>query len=193
MTEPTPPTERPDAFVCPWCSAAVTPETVTCPSCKAVLMADEEPNLPGVTAVDLKVMRGEKPPQRSRLLSWLSGEYPDEVPTETNAQAIAPPDPDVQREIRRLEYEAEVANLQAEADAMLSEAVAEGRIVIPDEVEEGAEDGMPAQDTMPASADASSADASSADASSADAAAADDRPPPDEDATTIADEDTPRD
>ena len=36
--------------------------------------------------------------------------------------------PQVQREIRRLEYEAEVASLQAEADALLSEAVVEGRV-----------------------------------------------------------------
>ena len=41
--------------------------------------------------------------------------------------------PQVQREIRRLEYEAEVASLQAEADALLSEAVVEGRVVeVPD-------------------------------------------------------------
>jgi hypothetical protein len=141
MTEPTPPTERPDGPVCPWCSTAVTPETVTCPSCKAVLISDEEPNLPGVTAVDLKVIAGERPPQRNRLLSWISGEYPEEIPTETNAQAIAPPDPAVQREIRRLEFEAEVANLQAEADALLSEAVAEGRIVVTDEAEDDGEGG----------------------------------------------------
>jgi hypothetical protein len=107
----------------------VTPETVTCPSCNAVLITDEEPNLPGVTAVDAKVMRGERPPQRNRLLSWISGEYTDEVPATANTQAIAPPDPEVQREIRRLELEAEVASLQAEADAILSEAVVEGRVV----------------------------------------------------------------
>jgi hypothetical protein len=112
----------------------VTPETATCPSCGAVLITDEEPDLPGVTAVDAKVVRGEKPPQRNRLLSWISGEYQEEAPADTHPEAIAPPDPDVQREIRRLEHEAEVANLQAEADALLSEAVVEGRVV---EVPEG--------------------------------------------------------
>jgi hypothetical protein len=122
--------DRPDGTVCPWCSATVTPETVTCPSCGAVLITDEEPNLPGVTAIDDKVMRGERPPQRNRLLSWISGEYQEaEVVTTTDAQAIAPPDAEVQREIRRLEFEAEVANLQAEADALQSEAVVEGLVV----------------------------------------------------------------
>jgi hypothetical protein len=175
MTEPTLPTEPPAGTVCPWCSATVTPETVTCPSCNAVLISDEEPNLPGVTAVDLKVISGEKPPQRNRLLSWISGEYPEEELTATNAQAIAPPDPEVQREIRRLEYEAEVANLQAEADALLSEAVAEGRIVVPDDEPVAAEDGIPAEDA----------------AATADAAATDVEPPSDEDPAATADEDAP--
>ena len=56
-----------------------------------------------MTAVDDKVLRGEtaRPQQRSRLLSWISGEYDEAPPTEVDAQAIAPPDPEVQREIRR--------------------------------------------------------------------------------------------
>jgi len=186
MTEPTPPMERPDGSVCPWCSAAVTPETVTCPSCGAVLISDDEPNVPGVTAVDLKVMLGEKPTQRNRLLSWISGEYPEEVPAEPNAQAIAPPDPEVQREIRRLEFEAEVANLQAEADALLSEAVAEGRVI---DVPEG---------TRPLAVGDEGADAAE-DASTSDERAdvAGDGPPSDEsadaaeDAAATTDQDAP--
>jgi len=137
MADPTPPTDRPADSVCPWCSAAVTPTTVTCPSCKAVLISDDEPNLPGVTAVDDKILRGEKPPPpRNRLLQWISGEYPDQAVTPVDSQAIAPPEPDVQREIRRLEQEAEIASLQAEADALLSEAIVEGRVVeAPDGIE----------------------------------------------------------
>lgn len=171
MSEPTPPTDRPDPSACPWCSATVTPETVTCPSCNAVLITDEEPNLPGVTAVDAKVMRGEKPPQRSRLLSWISGEYPEEAPTETHSQAIAPPDPEVQREIRRLEHEAEAASLQAEADALLSEAVVEGRVV---EVPKGI---RPLEMTEPAGAAVPEGDSSATDdGPAADATASDDAP-----------------
>jgi hypothetical protein len=79
--------------------------------------------------VDLAILRGEKKaPGRSRLLSWISGEYPDDAkPSDATSAALAPPDPAVQREILRLELEAEVANLQAEADALRSEALAEGR------------------------------------------------------------------
>ena len=135
MVDQTLPTDRPADSVCPWCSAAVTPETATCPSCGAILISDEEPELPGVTEVDQAIVRGEKKPAgRSRLLSWISGEYPEDASVVADAQALAPPDPDVQREILRLELEAEVANLQAESDSLRSEAAAEGRD-LPDGVE----------------------------------------------------------
>lgn len=82
-----------------------------------------------MTAVDAKVARGERPPRpRNRLLSWISGEYPEQDAKQADSAAIAPPDADVQREILRLEIEAEMANLQAEADARVSDAVAEGRV-----------------------------------------------------------------
>jgi hypothetical protein len=124
MDDPTPQPDRPSSLVCPWCSTSVTPETETCPTCGAVLKGDEEPVLPGITAVDEKVVRGETRPQdRNRLLSWISGEYADESTTAAEAQAIAPPDPEVLREIRRLEIEAEIANLTAEVQARRVEAV----------------------------------------------------------------------
>jgi hypothetical protein len=129
MVDSTLPADRSIDPVCPWCSTVVTPETAVCPSCAAILISDEERDLPGVTAVDPEVLRGEKKaPGRSRLLSWISGEYPDvEKPSDATSAALAPPEPEVQREILRLELEAEVANLQAEADALRSEARAEGR------------------------------------------------------------------
>jgi hypothetical protein len=90
-----------------------------------------------LTAVDLGALRPEsKPASRNRLLSWISGEYPDDAPSANEAQALAPPDADVQREILRLELEAEVANLEAERDSLLSEAVVEGRIAeLPEEIQ----------------------------------------------------------
>jgi hypothetical protein len=65
--------------------------------------------------------RAKRP--RTRLLSWISGEYDEPAGTKADPGAIAPPDPEVQREIRRLELEAEVANLQAEVEARRIEAV----------------------------------------------------------------------
>ena len=119
---------------CPWCSTAVTAETATCPSCDAILISDEEHDLPGVTAIDAAIARGEKRPvQRGRFLSWFGGESPEEPVTATDAQAIAPPDDDVQREILRLQLAAQISNLQAEADSILSDALVEGRVAdLPD-------------------------------------------------------------
>ena len=86
--------------------------------------------LPGLTTIDAAAIVRAKTPvarPRSRCLSWISGEYPDETPSAADAGALAPPDADVRREMLRLALEAEVANLQAEADALIAEATVEGR------------------------------------------------------------------
>ena len=127
VTESTPTDQAPGA-ICPWCSAALPLNATTCPSCGASLTSAVEPDVPGLTAVDAKAAREKPQRSRSRLLSWISGEYPEQAPAEGETSAIAPPDPEVQREILKLEIQAEVANLQAEADSMVSDAVAEGRV-----------------------------------------------------------------
>lgn len=118
--------------ICPWCSATYTGEPETCPSCGAALAVDPTTDaaLPGLTAIDAAAIVRAKTPvarPRSRLLSWISGEYPDEAPTAADAGALAPPDAEVRREMLRLALEAEVANLQAEAEALIAEATLEGR------------------------------------------------------------------
>lgn len=126
--------------ICSWCSAEITEGATECPSCGANLVPDGDPNVPGVTAVDAaSIIRSKTVSQpRSRLLSWISGEYETDVPSQAEQQAIAPPDQSVRLEILRLELEAEVANLQAEADALRAEAVAEGRrIDIPEDAPAG--------------------------------------------------------
>ncbi len=142
MVDTSSPTSRPADMVCPWCSAAITPETAVCPSCGAILNADEEPDLPGVTAVDAAAaVRTAKnpaakttPAARSRIMSWISGGDDDEG-LGGDSQALALPEPEVQREMLRLQLEAEVANLQAENDALLSEAAIEGRVIdIPESI-----------------------------------------------------------
>jgi hypothetical protein len=127
--EPSP--EEAEASICPWCSATYTGDPENCPSCGAVLAADPtaDPSLPGLTAIDTAAIVRAKTPTnrpRNRILSWISGEYPDETTSVADAGALAPPEPAVRREIFRLELEAEVANLQAEADALLAEATVEG-------------------------------------------------------------------
>lgn len=114
--------------VCSWCSTEVPEGAATCPNCGANLVPDPDADVPGVTAVDAASIirsRSAASQPRSRLLSWISGESTAEQPSKAEQAAIAPPGPEVQREILRLE----LAALQAEADALRAEAVAEGRTV----------------------------------------------------------------
>ena len=132
MVEASNPDDAPTAPVCPWCSAPLSPADIdTCPSCGAALRVEGEQQLPGLTSIDAEaIIRAKNPPkQRSRLLSWLSGDSDDEVYRPGDAKAVAFPDIDVRREMLKLEIQADLANLQAEADAMLSEAAAEGRVL----------------------------------------------------------------
>jgi hypothetical protein len=133
MVDDTPPEAASAEHTCPWCSATYTGDPETCPSCGAALAVDPSTDtaLPGLTAIDAAAIVRAKTPvprPRNRILSWISGEYPDEVPTATEAGALAPPDIEVRREMLRLELEAEVANLQAEADSLMAEAAVEGRL-----------------------------------------------------------------
>jgi hypothetical protein len=138
MADQTLSADLPSEAVCPWCSAARVPDSPTCASCGAILETEDDREVPGLTAVDHTALRTEpiKPAGRNRLLSWISGEYPDQALSPDEAQALAPPDPAVQREMTRLALEAEVANLEAERDSLLSEAVVEGRIAeLPAEIQ----------------------------------------------------------
>ena len=136
------------ASICPWCSATYTGDPEDCPSCGATLAADPaiDPSLPGLTSIDAAaIVRAtqQAPKSRNRLLSWISGEYPEEGASATEAAALAPPELEVRREILRLELEAEVADLQAEADALRSEAVFEGHPIAATPTEPGPEAAEP--------------------------------------------------
>jgi hypothetical protein len=114
---------------CTWCSAALPSDSeATCPTCGATLIGEGDNNLPGVTAIDAAaIIRGRaepRPQRRNRLMSWISGEYPEEEKPAPPGSLDPPPD-DVRREMLRLEIEAQVANLQAEASAMAAEQAVE--------------------------------------------------------------------
>jgi hypothetical protein len=133
MVDDTPSQEASAERICPWCSAPYTGDPEDCPSCGAALAVDPttDTSLPGLTAIDAAAIVRAKTPvarPRNRILSGIRGEYPDEVPSPAEVGALAPPDADVRREMLRLELEAEVANLQAEADSLLAEATVEGRV-----------------------------------------------------------------
>jgi hypothetical protein len=123
--------------VCAWCSAPLpSPAPDHCPSCGAILTGEQAEALPGITAIDAKaILRGTPTTVRpkNRLLSWINGDYPEDAISPADAKALELPDPAVKREMLRLELEGEVANLKAQADALVAEAAAEGRVVeLPD-------------------------------------------------------------
>jgi hypothetical protein len=124
MTDASTPVPR-----CMWCSAALPSDSeTTCPSCGATLVGEGDNNVPGVTAIDaaaiVRAGREVKPRSRNRIVSWISGDYPEEEDHAPEG-SLAPPPPEVQREMLRLELEAQVANLQAEASALAAEQAVE--------------------------------------------------------------------
>jgi hypothetical protein len=119
---------------CMWCSAELPSDhEVTCPSCGATLIGDGDSPVPGVTAIDAEaIVRGARDARakpRSRLMSWISGEY-EEGESPAPPGSLSPPPPAVRREMLRLELEAQVANLQAEAGAIAAEAAVESGLPI---------------------------------------------------------------
>jgi hypothetical protein len=85
-----------------------------------------------VTAIDAEAIvrgvRATSPPRRSRLLSWISGDVSeDEQGTPTPHGSLALPPVEVRREILRMELEAEISDLQAEAGSILADDEVEAR------------------------------------------------------------------
>jgi len=97
---------------CPWCSEVLPAGTADrCPHCNAHLTGGDRP-VPGLTEVEtpgaVRARRTE-PVKRSRLLSWISGEFddPGSLGGPSATEALAPPPRDVKREMLRLQLEAE--------------------------------------------------------------------------------------
>ena len=154
---------------CTWCSAELPSnhETV-CPSCGATLLGDGETQVPGLTAIDaeaiLRNARAAKAKPRSRLMSWISGEYDEDSGPEAPPGSLAPPPAAVRREMLRLELEAQVANAQAEVEAMAADAALENGtpLELPGVTDEAATDGeLTADASVPVEDDETVAEATS--------------------------------
>jgi hypothetical protein len=109
-----------DVLRCPWCSAELPSSgDAACPSCSATLVGEADPQIPGLTTLAPAAVRTGRSARRpSRLMKWISGEPGDEVLAPLPAPgSLAPPSDDVRREILRLEIQAALADLTAEAGA----------------------------------------------------------------------------
>lgn len=110
---------------CPWCSEPLpVPDAPDCPSCGAHLLGGEDVEVPGVTAIDPALARIAAAPMKVKrtfgsLLVGDENEIPP--PTEAEMPALARPDADVRREMLRLEMEARLAELQADARMLEAE------------------------------------------------------------------------
>ena len=156
-----PPGEATPEFRCVWCSAVLpSAHETTCPSCGATLVGEGEAAVPGLTAIDADaILRnarsgGRTRPRGGRLLSWISGEYDEgEDESAPTHGSLAPPPAEVRREMLRLELEAQVANAQAEVEALAADAAVEGgRPLTPPPEGVGAEPEAPAEAASSASA-----------------------------------------
>src|SRR5690349_12666260 len=153
-------------FRCMWCSAVLpTDHETTCPSCGATLVGEGDSAVPGLTAIDadaiLRNARGAAKPKRTgRLMSWISGDYEgDESGEAAPPGSLAPPPEAVRGEMLRLELEAQVANAQAEVEAMAADAAVEAATSggpapslgpAPDATLDPARDATPPTDSTPA-------------------------------------------
>ena len=113
---------------CQWCSAPLpAADLETCPSCGATLStAPDTGEIRGVTTLDTEAIlrsRSDVNRPRSRLLSFITGEEPVELGGPEEAESLAPPDDAVRREMLRLQFEAERADLEAESIANKTDVV----------------------------------------------------------------------
>lgn len=113
------------AAVCPWCSAALpSVDAESCPSCGARLVGEENVEIPGVTSVYPDLLAAASSPRRvKRTFGALFVGDDDEIPPPSEAEmpALARPDAEVRREMLRLELEARLHDLQAEARSLDAE------------------------------------------------------------------------
>jgi len=144
---------QPTHPICPWCSGELPlAPAETCPSCGATLISDADTPLPGVTALDpeaiIRGIRPTTPPRRSKILAWITGDEGADEEARAAPGSLEPPPPDVRREMLRMEIEAEVADLQAEAGSLAAEAREEGLVEDAEVLEAAADDAAAARREM---------------------------------------------
>jgi RNA polymerase subunit RPABC4/transcription elongation factor Spt4 len=120
---------------CPWCSASIPAGATVCPSCGDSVVSNTTADIPGVTVVDSTAGFHDDEglvPDAIDPLSWLNAGRGDQ----SGHEAVHPPSEDVQREIRRMELEAEIDNA--------------GRSVMNPTGDEAINVGMPSQEAIEA-------------------------------------------
>jgi hypothetical protein len=116
--------------LCPWCSADLgTGEPDRCPACGARLAEDPDTSIPGVTTVDPAAVRRAahwSPAPKRRFMGLLADAEPNQESgvRPSSAEALAPPSPEVRREMDLLRAELDAA-AAAEAEQIAAAEAAE--------------------------------------------------------------------
>jgi len=91
---------------CPWCSSPIPPGATACPKCGAVVEGAHPTDIPGLTTIDPKAPKAELPGSVPNPVDWFTA---GRDPVFSNS-AFKAPSPEVEREIRKMELEAEILN-----------------------------------------------------------------------------------
>ncbi len=98
--------------ICPWCSAEIPVGAPACPKCGALVEGAKAVDLPGVTEVDAGAELPDVPivPDSVNPASWLTAGSEDSIDYPGEDAATDPPTPEVEREMKKMELEAEITN-----------------------------------------------------------------------------------
>ena len=110
----------------PWCSAKVSSNAATCPSCGASLREATEGDILGVTQIDPAAVSRASRVKPGRIATWLGADNPDDA--STLGGHVEPPSKEVREEMLRLELAAIDAEIEAKKQA------AEAQKLVPDDL-----------------------------------------------------------
>lgn len=118
-----------ETSTCPWCSATVPVEAVTCPSCGASLRDAAEGDILGVTQIDPAAVARARRIRSPRNIAAFLGVGDGPVDEEPSGGKVEPPSDEVRQEMLRLE----LAALDAEIEAKAKEALAQQSLPLDDD------------------------------------------------------------
>lgn len=100
---------------CPWCSANVTVNAATCPSCGASLREAADGEILGVTQIDPAAVSRASRIKPGRLATWLGADNTDD--SSELGGSVEPASREVREEMLRLELAAIDAEIEAKKQA----------------------------------------------------------------------------
>ena len=100
---------------CPWCSATVTGNPVSCPSCGASLREATDADILGVTQIDPAAVSRASRVKPGRLATWLGADSTDDGAV--IGGNVEPPSKEVREEMLRMELAAIDAEIEAKKNA----------------------------------------------------------------------------